>query len=217
MKRRIHSRLVVVVLAVVVALGQADQAKADVITDPTGFLPSYTGPQVGALDVIQAGGTFDGTTFHLFATLAGPFSSAPAGSSYIWGINTGTGTAAPFASIGSPNVRFNTAPTLRADGTANNPAFTPIINGNVIELLVPLSALPPSTGFAPQDYTWNLWPRGGANGVAIGGNGGIPDFVPDNAMARFTFIPEPATVAVFSGLALAGAFGYRRRKVKAAA
>jgi len=78
MKRRIHPQRVVAVLALVMALGQAGGAKAVPVTDPAGFLPTYTGPQVGALDGIQAGGTFDGITFRLSATLNGPFNTAPA-------------------------------------------------------------------------------------------------------------------------------------------
>lgn len=200
-----------IALVLAVVLGQARLAEAGVITDPTGdFLPTYTGPKIGALDVISAGGTFDGTTYHLFAMLAGPAVSAPAGSSFVWGINKGgapevfvTGTP----SVGA-GVRFNAVGLIRPDGSLGGLATSGTVSGSNIDIFIPLSALP-STGFAPQDYTWNLWPRSG------GGNALISDFAPDASNERFTLIPEPATLAVFGGIALAGALGYRRRKATA--
>src|SRR5688572_15550812 len=92
------------------AAGAPGAARAEPIIDPAGdFLGTYAGAQNGAFDVVSADGTFDGTTFRLTATLAGPVSGAPAGSTplYVWGINTGSGTL-NFANIGNPNVRFNT-------------------------------------------------------------------------------------------------------------
>ena len=38
---------------------------------------------------------------------------------------------------------------------------------------------------------------------------------PGTLQARIVITPEPATLAVFGGIALAGAFGYRRRKATA--
>ena len=159
----------VVVLAVALAVwGRGEIASATPISDPAGdFVATFLGAHHGAFDVISADGTFDGTTFHLSAILAAAVSAAPAGSVplYVWGINTGTGVL-NFANIGNPNVQFNTVATLNAAGVTSNPAFLGSINGNLIAIDIPLSALPPSTGFAPADYLWNLWPRDTAAPVA---------------------------------------------------
>ena len=50
----------------------------------------------------------------------------------------------------------------------------------------------------------NFYTSGTAGGGGNGGGGG-------NVIG----VPEPATLAVFGGMALAGAFGYRRRKATA--
>ena len=192
----------VVILALVVTIwGGGGVAGADTITDLTGdFLGTYAGANHGAFDVVSATGTFDGITYRLSATLAAAVSLAPAGSTpvYVWGINTGTGTG-NFANVGNPNVRFNTVATLTAAGVTNNPAYQGSINGNLISIDIPLSALPASTGFAPEDYLWNLWPRDVSAPVApapIGNATAISDFAPDNATARFTPVPEPATLSL---------------------
>ena len=108
-----------------------------------------------------------------------------------------------FANIANPNVRFNTVATLNAAGVTNNPAFVGHVIGNTISIDIPLSALPPSTGFAPQDYLWNLWPRDTSappSPAPIGTSSAIADFAPDNAVARFDLIPEPSMLALFAGM-----------------
>jgi hypothetical protein len=201
----------VVVLAVTLAVwGRGEIASASPIVDTAGdFLATFAGAHHGAFDVISADGTFDGTTFHLSATLAAAVSAAPGGSTplYVWGINTGTGVN-NFANIGNPNVRFNTVATLTAAGVTSNPAFLGSISGNLIAIDIPLSALPASTGFAPVDYLWNLWPRDTSSPPApapapVGGASAISDFAPDNAVARFTPVPEPSTLCLL-GFGLAG-------------
>jgi hypothetical protein len=58
---------------------------------------------------------------------------------------------------------------------------------------VPVSLLP-STGFAPQNYGFNIWPREGA---VVTNNSQITDFAPNNALLAvtgvFTPVPEPAS------------------------
>jgi len=194
-----------------------DVAKAALITDPVGdYLPTFGGALNGAFDVVSANGTFDGVTFHLTADLAGPVSGAPVGSVplYVWGINTGTGTN-NFANIGNPDVRFNLVATLNAAGVTNNAAYHGGIDANSIFIDIPLAALPASTGFAPRDYLWNLWPRDTSAPLGpapIGNATAISDFAPDNATARFALVPEPATLALL-GLGLIGLMSTRRRQM----
>jgi hypothetical protein len=200
---------------IAVLCGMPGVAKATPITDPPDdFIPTYAGAVNGAFDVISANGTFDGVTFHLTANLASPVSGAPAGSIplYVWGINTGTGTN-NFANIGHANVQFNTVATLNAAGVTNNAAFHGGISGSTVFIDIPLSALPPSTGFAPQDYLWNLWPRDTSPPVApppIGNANAIADFAPDDSMARFAAVSESGTLALL-GLSLLGVVATRRR------
>jgi hypothetical protein len=74
---------------------------------------------------------------------------------------------------------------------------------------VPIGLLP-STGFTPDHYGVNMWPRTGA---PFSGNPAISDFGPDNA----TFVadlPEPASLGlVATGLAAVGAARRRRREL----
>lgn len=220
MLTRDRSRIAVFAVALAI-LGTRGIANAGPITDLTGdFLPTYGGAHHGAFDVVSANGTFDGTIFHLTATLADAVSAAPAGSVplYVWGINTGTGTN-NFANIGNPNVRFNFVATLNAAGATNNALYVGSIVGNQIAIDLPLSALPASTGFAPADYLWNLWPRDTSAPVApapIGNATAISDFAPDNATSTFTTVPEPSTLGLLAvGLAIAGARGVRQFRRRA--
>ncbi|MCA1654339.1 MAG: PEPxxWA-CTERM sorting domain-containing protein [Sphingomonadales bacterium] len=146
------------------------------------------------------------STFLLSASLAGPVGSAPG--FYVIGVNTGTGTIAPFANIGEPNVRFNQAIVIQPSGAANIGSTTlatgsVTINGNMFSALIPLSLLP-STGFLPQDYGFNLWPRSGS-----GQNAQIADFAPQNATLA-AGVPEPGTWAMM--LVGFGAAGYSLRR-----
>jgi len=212
---------VVFTLALAALWGMGGVAQGGPITDTTGdFLPTYLGAKNGAFDVVSANGTFDGTTFRLTADLAGPVSGAPAGSKpvYVWGINTGTGTL-NFANIANPNVKFNTVATLDAAGVTNKPGiYVGSISGNKVSIDIPLSALPPSTGFAPQDYLWNLWPRdiSAPLDATIGNATAIADFAPDNATEGFSLVPEPSTLCLLSiGVAGLTGCGYYRKPRRA--
>ena len=196
----------------VLALAAAAPAHATAIVDPTGdFLPSFIGPNDADLDVTAFSVTFDDVAmaFNFNATLAGDIDPSRAGL-YVIGANTGTGTIRPFAGIGAPNVIFNHAIVVQKTGVAGvsgNP-LTAVIDGNSFSVVVPLAFLP-STGFAPERYGFNLWPR-----VGFGANNQISDFAPDNG--NIATIPEPSTWAfLILGFGAVGA-ALRRRHLWAA-
>jgi hypothetical protein len=192
--------------------GTPGAARATLITDAVNdFIPSFLGPKNSDLDVVKAEVTFDGTTFVLHAVLNGPAGTTPGGF-YVWGFNRGAGTQG-FPTI-APGVVFDQVVVLRTDGTSAV-AGTPIpvtISGNEIFGRVPANLLP-STGFAPFDYKWNLWPRSPT--IPGNANGNIADFAPDNSDAAVTAVPAPPSFVLLAqgGLVLAAAIGLRRRVV----
>lgn len=181
------------------------------ITDPAGDFntPFYTGVLDPGLDVVSFSISFDGTNFDLFATMAGPINPAIA-PLYVIGVNTGAATApGPFANIGQPNVIFNRVIVVNGQtGTgvlSGNPLVTNI-NGNSFSVTAPLALLA-STGFAPRDYGFNLWPR-----VGVGNNNQIADFSPNNS--TISLAPEPGTwMMMILGFGLMGMALRRRRRV----
>jgi hypothetical protein len=160
------------------------------VTDPVNDfnVPFYTGVQDPGLDVTSFSIAFDGTNFNLAATMAGPINPAIA-PLYVIGVNTGAAASpGPFADVNNPNVIFNRVIVVNGQtGTgvlSGNSLFT-IVTGNTFSVTVPLSLLA-STGFAPRDYGFNLWPR-----IGLGMNSQIADFSPNNA--TLSVAPEPAT------------------------
>lgn len=194
--------------------GAAHAANTTIISDPTGdFLASFVGSHDADLDVTSFGVSYDpGTTnFTLSATLAGAINPALPGL-YVLGINTGTGVIAPFGNIGELNVIFNQVAVIQKTGatTLSGNSLTATISGNAFSLVVPLALLP-STGFAPENYGWNLWPRNG-----LGNNNQISDFAPENS--TLAAVPEPATWAtMLAGFGLLGGVLRRKRTAKTAA
>jgi hypothetical protein len=167
------------------------------VSDPTGdFLPSFAGPASSDLDVTSFSVNLDpsATTFSIGAVLAGDINPALAGF-YVIGVDTGTGSIKPFASIGEPNVVFNQVIVVQKNGTATvgSTSLTTLLSGNQFIVSVPVSLLP-STGFSPADFGFNIWPRVGAT---LTNNSQISDFAPNNALMSvngiLSAVPEPAS------------------------
>ena len=173
-----------------IALLTSSPATASTVVDAVGdFLPTYTGPAAADLDVTSFSATYNPHTmnFQVGATLAGIIDPSVAGF-YVIGVNTGTGVIDPFDSVGQGNVVFNQAIVVNKNATGNvgATALTGVsVSGNQFSATVPLSLLP-STGFAPLQYGFNLWPRTGM------GNELISDFSPENALLEPSAIPEPS-------------------------
>jgi hypothetical protein len=188
---------------------------AELIVDPPDdFLPTYTGPQNGDLDVLEAEVFFNGSSYLFTSTSNAPIGTTPDGV-FVWGINRGAGFAT-FPGI-APGVTFDSVVIIVPGGdsfvlTLDDMANTPIpasdvtISDAFLSALVPLSALP-SLGAAPEDYTVNLWPR--SELLLI--DPVISDFAPDNSNAAVTIVPEPSTALLFGG-ALGAIILVRRRR-----
>ena len=202
-------------LAAGFALSLAGGAQAASVTDPVGdFLPTFVGPNDADLDVTFFSVVFDAdaAAFNLNATMAGDINPDVFGL-YAIGVNTGSGPIAPFANIGNPNVIFNQVIVVLKSGIASvgaNP-LSATISGADLSVVVPLALLP-STGFNPNQYAFNIWPRNGADPAH---NFQISDFAPDTA--NLAAVPEPATWAVMLlGFGVLGGV-LRARRVRAAA
>ena len=196
-------------LAVFAALaGLSGRAGAGIVSDPADdFLPSYVGAHGGDLDVTSIDVTFDGNKFVLSATMSGAIGTTP-GALYVWGVDRGAGTAR-FGSLAS-GVLFDSVIVLQPNGTGSvnrivgggSTALSPgdiTISGNTITASV-LASFLPSQGFAPADYTFNLWPRLGS-----GNNNQISDFAPDNSNIAAQSVPEPSTFVMIGIAGIVGA------------
>jgi hypothetical protein len=92
-----------------------------------------------------------------------------------------------------------------------------LLTGNQFIVTIPVSLLP-STGAAPADYAFNIWPRD--PNAPGGGNFQISDFAPDNALlTSHGALPEPGTWGMMLlgfGL-IGGAMRFRRNRSDAMA
>jgi hypothetical protein len=203
--------LIPLVSAIALATAPA-VANAATVLDPAGdFAPGYTAAAPD-LDVRSFTVNYNPTTqlFSLTGTLNGAIDPATGGF-YIIGVNTGTGPSAPFAALGAPNVRFNQVVRVNKDGTASlgSTPLTATIAGSSFSIDL-LASLFPSTGFTPEQYGFNLWPRGPNTPGST--TTFVTDFAPDNGL--LAAVPEPATWAMLvAGFGLVGG-ALRRRKVE---
>ncbi len=174
---------------------------------------AYDGAHNGDMDVLNAFGLYDASmqSFTIVATMNGAIGTS-ANAHYIWGVNTGAGTAG-FASSGLNGVLFNKVFNITpgAAGTATVAGATASYVGSTLILVVPLASLPgASNGFTPSNYTWNLWPRDFTAGLAQP----ISDFAPNNSnlgVATVGAVPEPSTIAMMM-MGGVGLLAWRRRK-----
>ena len=188
-------------------------ANAHAVTDVSGdFLAGYTGSRDAAFDVLSADVGFNAATneFVFSATAAGAIAGVN-GAAYVFGLDAGGDTVAPFTPVGLPGAVFNRTVTLRANGTAGVGA-TPIteqIVGNRIFATVSASLLP-SNGLAFKDYTWTVW----SIDSNVAGLGRLADFAPD-ANINVAAVPEPATYGMLlAGLGMLGMVARRRARTQ---
>jgi hypothetical protein len=140
-------------------------------TAPVGaFYKDYTGPQRPAIDAVAADGAFVTATqtILLRAKMAGPvFDGGP--NYYVWGFDRG-GAAAGAALTASINLLA---------GAPAQPVTATLTAADTLQVSFAASLLP-STGFTPDKYTWNLWPRSGVGGTPAAQ---IASFIPEDTMA----------------------------------
>ncbi|MBX9738130.1 MAG: hypothetical protein K2X32_14505 [Phycisphaerales bacterium] len=200
----------------------ASPAFAVPVVDPAGdFLPSYTGPQGGDLDVLTTEAFLNTTTNTIsVSTTVNAAIGTTAGSFYVFGFNRGAGTerfVTSTPSVGA-GVFFDLVLILRPDGTSQVndliagvntilPAGSVTVSGNTISSAPLALSLFPTRGFAATDYTFNLWPRVSS----VAGTASISDFAPSASNAAVSIIPSPTAAGL---LAIAGVFGVGRRRAR---
>jgi hypothetical protein len=211
----IHRGLAPLALAAVLLVPLGVRAQGHVSDPANDFIASYTGPHALDLDVLDAWFTLDGAGFHFRSRQAGPI-DATSGHLFVWGVNRGQGTAG-FPTI-APGVLFDAVLAINPGAATNSvrdlktgiaralPVGAVTFGGNFLQIDVPTDYLP-STGFALDQYTANLWPRSGAGGLNV-----IADFAPDNSNISVQVTPEPATLLLMAPVLFGLAVTQRRRR-----
>jgi hypothetical protein len=203
MKKETNQRYLLVILGLALAtwsgvFSPAHAGPGEIITDPVGDFPTtYAFPHVADLDVISAQVNFTGSEFVFSATMNGVIGTTPE-AFYVWGVDRGVGASTDnFAELGRPKIAFDLVVAVYPGGgilvfdlDAGVPTPLPpdgiTMAGNTITARVPLELLP-SKGLAPEDYTWNLWPRWD-DGMGLS-DAQISDFAPNEHMAKVCFVP----------------------------
>ena len=209
------SKTITAALAAALLTTTVAAAHADTFTQSPSFIPSYTGPRNGDLEVTSLSASYDSlaSDFLVSGTVNGAFGTT-AGAQYVLGVDTGTGKIAPFGKIGEGAVKFDQVVTFKADGSVTGAAGSDLaITGDSFHLIIPKADLA-STGFAANEYGVNLWPEDGK------GLSAIADFAPNDALLKASAVsaaPEPATwMLLFAGVGLMG-FTLRQRRTQQAA
>lgn len=188
---------------------------AEPLGPSSGFLASYVGPQNGDLDIASGEAFRKGGVFEFDATFTADIGTTD-GVAYVWGVDRGSNIA-PFGAfrpgvlfdavvIYDPSLSLFFALDLLTSAMTVLPLSDAVVTGSTLVLTVPASALP-STGFAPDKYLMNLWPR---LGLDAADNTQIAQFAPSDSDVRVTNAPEPATVLLLGTGLLA--LGKRYRK-----
>ena len=182
----------------------ATPAAATQISDPTGdYLPSYTGPANGDLDLVSANVGFDGVSFSLGFTAAGDIGTTP-NSLFVWAVNRGSGIARPAAAPpAAASLLWDAVVVMFPDGTlrvvtfpaAGPPSITNLLGGATVagDSISGsfLASLLPSTGFAFEDYTFSAWSRVRVNAATDGSNSEVADLLAGSGSIQA--VPEPAS------------------------
>lgn len=220
-------RLLCKLAAMGAALAAATSASATVVDPADDLLATYTGPVSGDVDILSGDVAFDGTSFLLTATLAGDVDPTP-GQLYAWGIDRGAGT--PRIDLLrdpdiAPDVAFDAVIVMLPNGmltvvliaVAGAPTFTNIVGGTLVDgdtlsATIPLALLP-STGFAPEDYTFGFWSRIRVDPTVDGTNNEIADFLLGSGSINARVVPEPATwLTMLLGFGIVGSMMRKARR-----
>lgn len=198
-------------------------ASAVPINDPAGdllttFVPGDDPALHGDTDVLsseviynQGTNTFTFTGTHAADIGTSKLADGTASAIYVWGLDRGQGTERLAAIV--TGVTFDSVVVLAANGTgffldlvtANSaPVGIPgvQITGPTISADVAGSIIPSLGLFAPEDYTWNLWPRFILDNSQIFTDPAVSDFAPNQGNAALTVIPggggvpEPSSFAM---------------------
>ncbi len=204
------------------ALLAAAPALSAPVSDPAGdFLPSYTGPLGGDVDILSGAVTRRDGMIQFDVEVAANFGTTP-NVLAVWAINRGAGT--PRLSFLAPpvagNLPFDALFVMFDDGSARAVTFVGMvptitllpgaanIAGSTMQGFVS-TALYTSTGFALEDYTYGLWTRQRINPVMDSGNFEVADLLNGGNPFRAS-VPEPASWAML--ILGFGAIGTRLRR-----
>ena len=226
---RLCRPLVFALASSVAAAALAATPAQAVVVDPLGdFLPTYTGPTNGDLDVTAVDAVLTGPDQVLLVGRHAAAIGTTSGAAYVWGIDRGAGTEL-LTMLNPPTgqgVSFDSVVVLLPDDTG---VFIDLVQGGAPQPLDPATigisgaaisvtiteSLMPSQGFDFADYRYNLWPRFAPNGVDPTNNRQISDFAPDAstfAARAPSAVPEPSSLAVLAAGVGALMVAMRRRR-----